>query len=270
MKNFRNIVYSETPPNINDLWLKGTLDPDDPFEIRIFKMGKWEIIDKGNLALEDDLGYSENATMTQKAITEALKGLQEQINNINPYDFDWTIEPIEKTDKTEGVSVTINIQQPDSEGNTIICSTNKEGGKCQDLSDGENTITVNIGEPYKIRYIKDGVTIERDIIFNTTNPLFFGTALKIDNITPENLNILEKKVLDTYDYTYPYYENNADQHFYIIVPQDKNVYLNSNGFYIPLKNIKTQEYLDTNYIIYESGLLEEGPITNLNIKIIKK
>lgn len=269
MKNFRNIVYSETPPNINDLWLKGTLDPDDPFEIRIFKMGKWEIIDKGNLALEDDLGYSENATMTQKAITEALDNLQNQIDNINPNDFGWVIEPIEKTDKTEGIPVTIIIQQPDSEGYTVLCSTSKEG-KCQSLNNGANEITVNIEEPYKIGYIKGGIKVERDVIFRTTNPLFFGTALKIDSITSENLNILEKKVLDTYDYTYPYYDNNADQHFYIIVPQDKNVYLNSNGFYIPLKRIKTQEYLDTNYIIYESGLLEEGPITNLNIKIIKK
>lgn len=271
MKNFRNIVYSETPPNINDLWLKGTLDPDDPFEIRIFKMGKWEIIDKGNLTLEDDTGYSENVTMTQKAITEALDNLQVQIDNINPNDFDWTIEPIEKTKATEGVSVEITIQPPDNESQVMLCGASKNGeGECVPLSKGENTITVNIGEPYKIGYIKDGIRVERDIIFNTTNPLFFGTALKIDDITSENLSILEKRVLDTYDYTYPYYENKYDQHFYIIVPQDKNVYLTSNGFYIPLKNIKTQEYLDTNYIIYESGLLEEGPITNLNIKIIKK
>jgi hypothetical protein len=66
MQNFRNIVYSETPPNINDLWLKGTTNPEDPFEIRVFKKGRWEIVDKGgtDVQLEDSIGNSTTSTMT--------------------------------------------------------------------------------------------------------------------------------------------------------------------------------------------------------------
>jgi hypothetical protein len=76
MKNFRNIIYSDIPPNVNDLWLKGTLDPEDPFEIKIFKNNKWETIDRGSISLEDSLGNSEESSMTQKAITDALNNLQ--------------------------------------------------------------------------------------------------------------------------------------------------------------------------------------------------
>jgi hypothetical protein len=46
------------------------------------------------------------------------------------------------------------------------------------------------------------------------------------------------------------------------------MYLTSNGFYIPMQVHKQVSYLGTIYNIYKSGLLGEGPLNNINIKII--
>lgn len=269
MKNFRNIVYSETPPNINDLWLKGTLDPDDPFEIRIFKMGKWEIIDKGNLALEDGLGNSENSTMTQKAITEALTRLQNQIDNINPNDFDFSIKPIENTGTLINVPVTIVIQNSSEGGKVVLFNKNTNGEYT--LYNGENNVYINLTQEYNIRYTLDGISIIKDVVFNLTDPLFFG--LYSDNITNLNSGILEgftKAVLDSLEQFFSSIPNNEHTYFYIIIPEDKDAQLTSNGFFIPLAINNRVLYLNKNYCIYKSGLLDEGPLTNINIKIIKK
>lgn len=269
MKNFRNIVYSETPPNINDLWLKGTLDPDDPFEIRIFKMGKWEIIDKGNLALEEGTGDSENSTMTQKAITEALNRLQDQIDNINPNDFDFYIQPIENKGYLTNVPATIVVQNTNEEGKIVLINNNTSGEYT--LHNGDNDVLINIRDKYNIIYTLNSVSIKRDVVFNLTDPLFFG--LCSDDIKELNSKILDgftRKVLDSLDLFFSSMSNGEHTYFYIIIPEDKNAQLTSNGFFIPLTINNRVSYLNKNYCIYKSGLLDEGPLTNINIKIIKK
>lgn len=269
MKNFRNIVYSETPPNINDLWLKGTLDPDDPFEIRIFKMGKWEIIDKGSLTLEDGKGTSENSTMTQKAITEALDSLQNQINNINPNDFNFYILPIENKGTYDNVEATIVIENASEYSNIVLCniSTNTE----KSLSNGENNIIVNITQKYQIKYSLKEVVIVKDVVFTLTDPLFFGLYNgNITNLNSEILKDFNREVLDSLEQFISYMPNDEHTYFYIIIPEDKNAQLTSNGFFIPLTINNRVSYLNKNYCIYKSGLLDEGPLTNINIKIIKK
>lgn len=269
MKNFRNIVYSEVPPNINDLWLKGTLNPDDPFEIRIFKMGKWEVIDKGNLTLEDGLGDSENSTMTQKAITEALTRLQNQIDNINPNDFDFSIKPIENTGILTNVPATIVIQNFNEDGKAVLF--NKNTNEEYILYNGENNVYINLTQEYNVRYTLDGISIIKDVVFNLTDPLFFG--LYSDNITNLNSGILEgfnKVVVDSLEQFFSFIPNDKHTYFYIIIPEDKNAQLTSNGFFIPLTVNSKVPYLNKTYCIYKSGLLDEGPLTNINIKIIKK
>lgn len=269
MKNFRNIVYSETPPNINDLWLKGTLDSDDPFEIRIFKMGKWEIIDKGSLALEDSKGTSENSTMTQKAITEALDSLQNQIDNINPNDFNFYILPIENKGTYENVEATIVIENASEYSNIVLCNTSTNTEK--PLSNGENNVIVNITQKYQIKYSIKEVVIVKDVAFTLTDPLFFGLYNgNIQKLNPEILGNLKKEVSNSLDRMYPNISNSKQTYFYIIIPTDNMAWLTSNGFFIPLSLQNTQPYLNTSYCIYKSGLLDEGPLTNINIKIIKK
>lgn len=267
MKNFRNIVYSETPPNINDLWLKGTLDPDDPFEIRIFKMGKWEIIDKGSLALEDSKGTSENSTMTQKAITEALDNLQDQIDNINPNDFDFYIEPIENKGSTLNVLATIVIQNSNNNGNIILRNENTDTE--YELKEGENTVSVNINDNYNIIYTSNNISIVKDVKFNLTDPLFFGLYKNnVENLDDTILANFKGVVADSFEQFFSSMPNNEFTYFYIIIPEDKNAQLTSNGFFIPLTITNRVSYLRKKYYIYKSGLLDEGSLTNINIKII--
>lgn len=267
MYNFRNIIYSDTPPNINSLWLKGTTNPEDPFEIRIFKNGRWEIVDRGgtDVQLEGSTGNSTTATMTQQAITKELDEIRKSIENINTNKVSIKYLPIENTGESQ-YNITLQVEKTGNVSDIQFCSDRE----CFDIKEGDNPIQVDITKTYTYKYVSEGITIENTIQFKTTNPIYFGISDQdITTLNQEILNTLNKKVLEQYEEFYYEYQNEyQDSYFYVIIPNNKKMYLTSNGFYIPMQVHKQVSYLGTIYNIHKSGLLEEGPLNNINIKII--
>lgn len=271
MKNFRNIIYSDIPPNVNDLWLKGTLNPDDPFEIKIFKNNKWETIDRGSISLEDSLGNSEESSMTQKAITDALNNLQKQISNISTNGVEITYDPIEEHGLGEDVSkyynITLNVIL--ESGVSDVQFYNNE--EIINLVEGVNileNIYIDDDTDYIYTYKQQNQTILKRIKFKTTKPVCYGCSKKLQLSSLNNyFDTLQNKIVkDNINITLDAL-GKPNQFLYIIYPEGFKCITTSNGFQIKFQQFKIKSLLG-DYNINECGPIK-GPINNINIQITK-
>lgn len=272
MKSFKNVIYSDTPPSIHDLWLKGTNNPKDPFEIRIFKGNRWVVIDQSgeSIEIENNIGQSTNSTMSQKAITDELNKLRGKIETLNKDTASLIYDNIEYRGNDVQYDVNVSVEYSGNASNAYICSGRD---KCTILSSNKDTlIKVSLNTTYTYKYEVNGDTIEKDIKFEPVYPIFYicTDSSVVDNINsekdiPDNaIKIVENNIDDTIDI-----DVSEDYNVLaILIPKEYSIQVNSGGFIFPLtKQEEDVKYYDILYSKYKSGPLKKGLIKSLTIKI---
>lgn len=99
MKILKSIVYSDIPPkDKNVLWIKGALNENDPFEMRVFENNVWLVVDKNSVQISNEFGENENTTISQKTITEKFNSIDDIIvsirDEVKPLLIDITYEEL--------------------------------------------------------------------------------------------------------------------------------------------------------------------------------